>query len=400
MAEIKAIIFDFDGTLVESVDAYVDVFYSVFKKYGFNVEKKKIMYMLGYTYTKIIRDVVGENCDKYEEIVKEYLKNVRNDEFISKIKIKRGVKEILRFLKEKGVLLFIISGSNKQIMKNVLEENRISSYFLEIISTKEDGFKEKPEPDAINYIKEKYNLSCDEIIFVGDGVLDYKMASNAGIRFIGICGSCLDEKCAFENNFPLIYSITELKRLFTKIIIALVGMPGSGKTTARDIITGIYGFPYIRFGDITDEYIKKKNMEKNEESERKIRELLREKYGMEAFAKLNFQRICELLEKSRVIIIDGLYSWEEYLFLKENICDAEIILISLISHKNQRYFRLINRKERRLSYEDTYARDLRELKKLNKCFPIAMADYFLYNVIDKSFLKKQIKHIMTQILLL
>ena len=73
-------------------------------------------------------------------------------------------------------------------------------------------------------------------------------------------------------------------------IVSIVGMAGSGKSEVARIFEE-NGFVKIRFGDVTDEEIKKRGLELNEENERYIRESLRKGYGKAAYAKLSLPRI-------------------------------------------------------------------------------------------------------------
>jgi len=98
-------------------------------------------------------------------------------------------------------------------------------------------------------------------------------------------------------------------------LIAIVGMAGAGKSEVAGVLKKM-GFAIVRFGDITDKEVAKRGLKLNEANERRVRELLRDQYGMEAYAKLNSPRIDEALNKSDVVI-DGLYSWEEYKYLKD-----------------------------------------------------------------------------------
>ena len=98
-------------------------------------------------------------------------------------------------------------------------------------------------------------------------------------------------------------------------VVAIVGMAGAGKSEVSRIFEES-GFTRVRFGDLTDEEVKKRGLELTEENERNIRELLRQEHGMAVYAKFNLLRIDSALVHSDVVI-DGLYSWEEYTLLKE-----------------------------------------------------------------------------------
>ncbi len=399
MQKIKGIIFDFDGTLVDSVNAYVDAYYTTLKEHGFDIKKEKIAELLGYSDKKIIETLINDSANA-EKILENYRKKVRNKEFASSLKLFPKTKEMLIQLTKSKIGVFILSGSDKKIMEHILEEKGIKRYFKEIISTRDDGFNEKPDPEAVEYILKKYSLKREEVIFVGDGMLDFLMAKNSGIKFIAKLGNYFNEENALETGLSYVYFPYEILSLIKKKLICLVGLAGSGKSTVKDIITREYNIPSIRFGDITEKIIKEKKLELNEENEKRVREEIRKKYGMEAYAKLNLEKIKDLFNKSDVVLVDGLYSWEEYLYLKDTLNDTEIFLLAVISDKRTRYYRISERKDRRLRYEDVYIRDLNELKKLNKSFPIVLADYFIENNYSLKKLNENVEKVMKKILLI
>lgn len=171
-------------------------------------------------------------------------------------------------------------------------------------------------------------------------------------------------------------------------VVAVVGMAGAGKSeTAR--LFEENGFIKIRFGDVTDEELRKQGLELNEENERRVRELLRERYGMAAYAILNLSRIDLALKKSPVVI-DGLYSWEEYTSLK-NYYGKNFYVVAVWASPKIRYARLATRAERRLTLEEATSRDKAEIEKLNKSGPIAIADFTILNESSLKNLEREVK---------
>ena len=81
--------------------------------------------------------------------------------------------------------------------------------------------------------------------------------------------------------------------------------------------------------------------------------------------------------KDSDVVIDGLYSWDEYLVLKNEF--PNIILLSVVVDKNIRYDRLKIRPNRNYTYEEAMDRDLNEIEKLSKGGPICYADYYILN---------------------
>ncbi len=177
-------------------------------------------------------------------------------------------------------------------------------------------------------------------------------------------------------------------------VVAIVGMAGAGKSeVARSFEKA--GYKRIRFGDITDAEIRKRGLELNEQNERRIREQLRRELGMAAYAKLNLPAIDEALKQGNVVA-DGLYSWEEYLLLKEKYGDA-FVVVAVWAPPATRYARLARRRERPLSPEQAAERDRAELEKVRKGAPIAMADYTLVNQSSMDHLRRATRRLIEEL---
>lgn len=159
-------------------------------------------------------------------------------------------------------------------------------------------------------------------------------------------------------------------------IVTIVGMAGSGKSEVAARFEQ-RGYVRIRFGDITDEEVLKRGLPLSEENERAVREGLRREYGMAAYAILNKPKIDITLERADVVI-DGLYSWEEYLFLK-TAYSGKFNVVAVYSSPETRYSRLSVRGNRGRSREEAAGRDRSEIENINKGGPIAMADYTIIN---------------------
>lgn len=162
----------------------------------------------------------------------------------------------------------------------------------------------------------------------------------------------------------------------TKRVIAIVGMPGAGKSEAAKFFKE-KGLPILRFGDITDAGVKKARKELTEKNERWYREKLRRDLGMAAYAIKIKPRIDEVLENYDTGVLDGLYSWEEYTYLKKYYPD--LIVLCIYAKPSMRHRRLVQRNHRRRDYDEARERDIAELVNLNKGGPIAIADYLIKN---------------------
>ena len=163
-----------------------------------------------------------------------------------------------------------------------------------------------------------------------------------------------------------------------KCIVAVVGMPGTGKSTVVDMLVKKYHMPYIHFGGITMEEMRRRGLEETQANEKKIRQELRKHHGMDAYATLSVPKIKDMLKENDVVLIDGLYSWSEYIYLRE-VDLAKISLITIISMRKNRYDRLKKREYRPLDEKEAEKRDFAEISTLEKGGPIALCDYYILN---------------------
>jgi dephospho-CoA kinase len=177
-------------------------------------------------------------------------------------------------------------------------------------------------------------------------------------------------------------------------VVAVVGMTGSGKSEVAALFRE-RGFVTIRFGDITDAEVKKRGLPLTEANERAVREELRNQHGMAAYARLNLPRIDAALEKGDVVV-DGLYSWEEYVLLKERYVD-DFIVVAVWASPRTRYARLAARAIRPLTTKEAASRDSAEIEKLNKGGPIALADHTIINEGTVDAMKEQVERIISWI---
>lgn len=168
-----------------------------------------------------------------------------------------------------------------------------------------------------------------------------------------------------------------MPELTTSRAVALVGMPGSGKTLCAKHLEG-RGFFQFRFGGIVTGEVSRRGLPITPENERTVREEIRAKEGMDAIAKRALPLLQEALKTHQAIIIDGVYGFSEYKMLRKEL-GAEMIVVAVVCSRSVRYQRLTTRPDRPLTITEAEDRDYREIENLEKGGPIAIADYFLPN---------------------
>lgn len=177
-------------------------------------------------------------------------------------------------------------------------------------------------------------------------------------------------------------------------IIAIVGMCGVGKSVASEFLEEL-GYKKVYFGGVTLEKMKEEGIEVNPDNEKKMRESLRAKYGMGAYAIILLPKIREL-SKSNNVVLDGLYSWDELKILKQELGNS-LTVIAVVADKKIRYDRLKIREVRPLTNEEAKNRDVAEIENIAKAGPIAYADYYIDNNHDIDNYKQRLLDILKEI---
>ena len=178
-------------------------------------------------------------------------------------------------------------------------------------------------------------------------------------------------------------------------IIAIVGMCGSGKSVACDLLEN-KGFKKVYFGGVTLEKIKEEGLEVTPANEKMIREKLRSELGMGAYATVLLPKIKELSEHHHVVL-DGLYSWDELKILKDEFGE-DLVVIAIIVAKKVRYDRLSIRLIRPFNHEEAKTRDISEIENIAKAGPIAYADFYIDNNKTVEDFKLRLEEILKQII--
>ena len=174
------LIWDVDGTLIDSYDSIIDSINKTIERYGIYYERNYIRNIIQNASTGTFLEEIADinNLDPKE--LWDYYNSAEID--FSKIKLMPNVKETLEQLDRMGVKNFIYTHRGESLYK-ILELLDINKYFIEVVG-KNNGFKRKPNPEAINYLVDKYQLDKESTYYVGDRLIDQESARNAGIGAI------------------------------------------------------------------------------------------------------------------------------------------------------------------------------------------------------------------------
>ncbi len=173
----KGIIFDIDGTLTSTNELIFKSFNHIAIKYlDRTFTDEEIIALFGPTEDVILKEWCGKN---FEAAKKDYYEFYKSHHHIAKLY--PGIKELLDYLKTKGVLLAVFTGKGRQASLITLEVLCIENYF-NIIVTGDDVVNHKPASDGIMKFVNEYNLIKEEVLMIGDSDADVNASKEAGIK--------------------------------------------------------------------------------------------------------------------------------------------------------------------------------------------------------------------------
>ncbi len=224
---IKCVIFDLDGTIAQTNELIFDTFNYIAKKYvnkTFTPEQITTQFF-GPPEEAGIRKLLEISDD--EDVIKniDSLVKFAVKEFYDyyesnhdRARVYEGIKELLSFLKSKGIKLAIFTGKGKITTSITLKKLGLDGFF-DVVITGDDVKFHKPSGEGIRKIIEILGLSKDEVILVGDAVSDVKAGKEVGVKVISaLWDSYSGEKViSLEPDF-IVYSVDELRRLIESFI--------------------------------------------------------------------------------------------------------------------------------------------------------------------------------------
>lgn len=207
---VDLIIFDFDGTLVNSLPSAIDAMQEMLDEEGFPFKtKEEISSFIGYGERPFVAGSIGSEDDEDIARGKDSYYRIYGER-LKEIKPYPHVKETLTLFKNKRKI--IVSNKRDRFIKIILRNLNLSTLFTEVLG--EDSIENhKPDPTSINILLEKYKVKPQRALFVGDMTVDIETGKNAGILTCGVAyGFHGREKLMKANPDFLVDDLSELKQ--------------------------------------------------------------------------------------------------------------------------------------------------------------------------------------------
>lgn len=182
----KAIIFDMDGVLVDTENAYLNMFRDFLRAHGKSVREDILLKIVGADSKKTWKYMGKLWGEEDTEKIRQLFHSEYPDGTLDyREYLFPGVPQMLRTLKQKNYLLALASSSKKKDIRRMLKENELGSYFTVVVSGEE--YKEsKPDPEIYNDVKRQLGLNSEECLVVEDSTYGIRAAKAAGLEVIAV----------------------------------------------------------------------------------------------------------------------------------------------------------------------------------------------------------------------
>jgi len=181
MQKKYAFIWDLDGTLLDSYDEIVSSVLLTLEDFGIIKEAPEVLsYVIRYSVRKYFHKIEQETGIPYSDLDPLFQSYHHSKD--GEVKAAAHSLEILEYLNSRGIPSFVFTHRERSTIP-ILSRLGMLPYFSEVLKT-EDGYARKPDPQALCYLIDKYDLDPACTYYVGDRAIDIQCGKNAGIGTI------------------------------------------------------------------------------------------------------------------------------------------------------------------------------------------------------------------------
>lgn len=213
ISKITAILFDLDGTLVDSLSLIRNCFYKVFQELNISWGNDNVMGWIGRPLKDIADYFAGEREDQF---IKRYQYHFRRDHD-NYTSLYPGTMNMMAELKRSEIKIGIVTSKGYPGTMKTLEFTGVIQ-FVDVIVTAYDVEKHKPFPDPVYKAMNMLSVGCDETLFIGDSHFDMEAGKAAGVKVLGVSwGICTADDLQRHEPEVILSKWDDLKLFLSKV---------------------------------------------------------------------------------------------------------------------------------------------------------------------------------------
>ena len=202
----KTVIFDLDGTLLNTLDDLADSTNYALSKFGYPTRTiDEVRQFVGNGVAKLIERAIpeGKNNPNFEKCLAIFKENYAQNMY-NKTAPYNGIIEMLSNLKSKGIKIAVVSNKFDLAVKELCK--KYFEGFIDFAAGENEaqGIKKKPAPDTVISVLNEFNFAPEDAVYVGDSDVDIMTAKNSKLPCISVTWGFRDEKFLLENGATIL----------------------------------------------------------------------------------------------------------------------------------------------------------------------------------------------------
>ena len=187
---VQAVIFDIDGTIIDSIDLHIESWEHTFQQFGKDIPYESIRRQIGKGADEFLAVFFSkEELDRFRSELENYRSDLFKREYLPKAKPFPRVRELFERIKHDGKQIALASTAKEEEIKIYKEMAQVDD-LIDAVACSEDVQRSKPHRDICSAALQKLDImASDRVIAVGDTRYDAEAAGKIGVRTIGVlCG--------------------------------------------------------------------------------------------------------------------------------------------------------------------------------------------------------------------
>jgi HAD superfamily hydrolase (TIGR01509 family) len=188
-ADLKGILLDIDGTLLDSNDAHAAAFTRAFAEHGIDIPFDHVRPLVGMGSDKLIPSLTGFEHDTRDgKAIVERKKGIFEERYLRQLQPTPGARSLLKRFLADGLTLIVATSAGGDEMEGLLRQAGVDD-LIHGATSSGDVDNSKPDPDVIGAAIKKSKLKPGELLMLGDTPYDIEAAAKADVRTIALrCG--------------------------------------------------------------------------------------------------------------------------------------------------------------------------------------------------------------------
>lgn len=190
----RGVIFDIDGTLVDSNRAHAESWAETLRSYGYSVSADQVQPLIGMGGDKLLPKLIGVDIESDEgKKYSEHRTRLFFEEYFPSLRAFPGTRALAQRLHDDGHVLVVASSASEEELEKLLGLAGIKDLLTDATSS-DDAERSKPDPDIVHAAIRQSGLPARELVMIGDTPYDVEAAKRAGVRIIAVRSGGWDDQ--------------------------------------------------------------------------------------------------------------------------------------------------------------------------------------------------------------